>query len=388
MTNPLFNLSYFLIGMYFGLINYSIRKGIIDINENTRIYNQIQNDKKGNKNKTIINELIPPDNRPSCNTRFSINIDDYEDKDEDDISVDNNKKDQERKRTFVINHNINELFMNSIDFNDLDSKDDNINDKNTNQNIKKGVKEAPFLKSTINIINWHRNHEINLSFIILISFISLIIVSFIFISYLFLYLCERNIENSYEESKKLPAKLYLVDFITNPILNFIYLIDTEIFVFLVQWLFFILFMKRQYSFINFFSHIYWSSFIKSYFSFLIISNFVILYNFYSNETVVKLNLYNLFLYYFINSVIILILTVAFYISIELPLKKLFKYMIKNDYIIDITKEINEEEEEEEDEDEDEDEQKDDEGEEENENEDNHNNIKEENERAKNDNDIH
>ena len=390
MTNPLFNLSYFLIGMYFGLINYSIRKGIIDINENTKIYNQIQNDKKGNRKKTKINELIPSNNRLSHNSRFSKILNDDED-DEDEIFDDNNKSDIPRKKTFIKNQNINILFMNSIYSNDLDSEDGNIlYDKNIKQNIIKGDKEVPFLKSTINIINWHRNHEIYLFFIILISFITLIIVSFISINYLFLYLYERNIENSYEENKKLPAKLSLVDFITNPILNFIYLIDTEIFVFLVQWLFFILFMKRQYAFINFFSHIYWSSFIKSYFSFLMISNLVILYNFYSNETVVKLNLYNLFLYYFINCVIILILTIIFYISIELPLKKLFKYMVKNDYIIDITKKINEEEEEEEeeDEDEDEDEEKDDENEEENENEDRHNNIKEENTRAKKDNNIH
>ena len=31
--NPLYNLSYFLIGMFFGLINYSIQKGITDIYE-------------------------------------------------------------------------------------------------------------------------------------------------------------------------------------------------------------------------------------------------------------------------------------------------------------------------------------------------------------------
>ena len=98
---------------------------------------------------------------------------------------------------------------------------------------------------------------------------------------------------------------------------------------------------------------------KSYFSFLMISNLVILYNFYSNETVVKLNSYNLFLYYFINSVIIEFYTIIFYIIIELPLKKLFKYMVKKDYNIGVIKEINEEEEEEEEEDENEDEEKDD-----------------------------
>ena len=362
MTNPLFNLSYFLIGMYFGLINYSIQKGIIDINENSKIYNQIHNNKKGNRKMAKINELIPLNNRQSYNnTRFSLNLCEDEDKDEIIDDSKTNKTNKTRKKTYIINKNINDLFTNSVDNNELYSENDNIlNDKNTEQNCMKKVKEMPFLKSTINIIKWHRNHEINFCFIILIFFISLFIVSFIFINYLFLYLYKRNIKNSNEEKLgNHSTKLSLVDFITNPILNFIYLIDTEIFVVLVHWLFFILFMKRQYFFINFFSHIYWSYFMKSYFSFLMISNLVILYNFYSNETVVKLNSYNLFLYYFINSVIIEFYTIIFYIIIELPLKKLFKYMVKKDYNIGVIKEINEEEEEEEEEDENEDEEKDD-----------------------------
>ena len=33
INHPLFNLNYFLIGMFFGLINYSIQKGITDLEE-------------------------------------------------------------------------------------------------------------------------------------------------------------------------------------------------------------------------------------------------------------------------------------------------------------------------------------------------------------------
>jgi len=360
MTNPLFNLSYFLIGMYFGLINYSIQKGIIDINENSKIFNKIHNDKTKNRINYEINELDLLSNKESYNNaRFSSNFNDDEDKDKifDDIKTDG----KIRKKNHIINKYINDLFTNSFDNNDLNSINNKIIGKNNEQNIMEEFKEMPFLKSSIIIIKWHRNHQIFFFFIILISLISLLILSFIFITYLFLYLYERNIKNSNEENN-ISKKLSLVDFITNPILNYIYLIDTEIFVFLVHWLFFILFMKRQYFFINFFSHNFWSYFMKSYFSFLMISNLVILYNFYNSETVIKLNLYNLFLFYFINSVIISILTNIFYITIELPLKKIFKYLVKKeDYIIDNNKERGEKGNEEE---EDEDEEKDDENEEE------------------------
>jgi hypothetical protein len=107
MTNPLFNLSYFLIGMYFGLINYSIRKGIIDINENSKIYNQIHNNKKGNRKMAKINELIPLNNRQSYNnTRFSLNLCEDEDKDEIIDDSKTNKTNKTRKKTYIINKNI------------------------------------------------------------------------------------------------------------------------------------------------------------------------------------------------------------------------------------------------------------------------------------------
>jgi hypothetical protein len=42
MTNPIFNLSYFLIGMFFGSINFTIQKGIVvsNINESNEIKNK------------------------------------------------------------------------------------------------------------------------------------------------------------------------------------------------------------------------------------------------------------------------------------------------------------------------------------------------------------
>ena len=41
MINPLFNLPSFLIGMYFGLMNYTIQKGILNLNISYFYYNFI-----------------------------------------------------------------------------------------------------------------------------------------------------------------------------------------------------------------------------------------------------------------------------------------------------------------------------------------------------------
>ena len=138
-------------------------------------------------------------------------------------------------------------------------------------------------------------------------------------------------------------KLSLSDYISNPILNIFYLIDIELIVFFFQWILFILYMKGQYFVINFFNNIYWSPLNKAYFSLIIICNPIILFIFYDSETVVKLNLYNLYLYFFIDSAFIAISTMFVYIIIELPLKKIFKYIFNKDYIIiSKTEELNEE----------------------------------------------
>jgi len=151
---------------------------------------------------------------------------------------------------------------------------------------------------------------------------------------------------------QLKEKLSLEEFNMNGILNHIFLLDIEVFVFLVQWLLFILFMKSQYFFIDFFSHIYWSFFNKSQFSFLVVYSLVILNNFYASETVVKLNLYNLFLYFFINLFHIALMTILVYIIIELPMRKICKYFLKEEYkIVSITEKIDDDEEEEDEEDE-------------------------------------
>ena len=48
LLNPLYNISYFLIGMYFGLINYSIQKGITKIYKENRYekYYQLEESQK------------------------------------------------------------------------------------------------------------------------------------------------------------------------------------------------------------------------------------------------------------------------------------------------------------------------------------------------------
>ena len=339
MLNPLFNINYFLIGMYFGLVNYSLQNDI-------KIFQQDKNNVKFIEIKKIINDS----NNGFIEIDISNNIslkNHSKDSNEDNYNIINNKGDKENK----INENDdNEYSLNS-------KEDDNTLDKNI---YTKEIESMPFLKSTIHFIEWHRKKKLECFFnaliVILIIFISIFSISYLF----FIWHYERKIDNKstnnidYEESDKLYEKLSLEHFITNDLLNFLYLIDIEFVVFFIQWGFFILLMKGQFFINNFFSHHYWSVFTKSYFSFIMVCNTIILVVFYESETVVKLNLLNLFLYFCINMTFILFFTIINYIYIDLPMKKIFRvlvYMFTKNDILNIEEEEEKEEEEEEEEEE-------------------------------------
>ena len=75
---------------------------------------------------------------------------------------------------------------------------------------------------------------------------------------------------------------------------------------------------------NFFSHNYWNIFIKSYFSYALVSGPVILYTFYENETILTVYIYSIILYSFINAIFVFLFTIIFYTFYEYPLRMLVK----------------------------------------------------------------
>ena len=336
MINPLFNISYFLIGMYFGLMNYTIQKGINDIgNEiifnkyNSNIYNKDEDEILKKERKSVnINKFL------NSKDIYSIgNDDDFEDE-EDDSNNDDSKSSLNKKRT---SSSVGAIEDNKSD--EKKSKDKNKKqfskiDKNTlskttkKNNLKyniKELKEMPFLISAMNFVNMHKNPKYFKIFIIILIILSLTIVLFISAPYIFFV---DYINKEPKDKVEIEEKYTLEYLITNKAINIFYLIDIEIVVFYVQWLFFVLFMKGHYFINDFLGHLYWSFLNKTYFSFLIILSPIILYFLYESDTIIKLNRLNLYLYFFMTLVIILIFLVLVYIIYELPLKKIFKYIFR------------------------------------------------------------
>ena len=359
MLNPLFNLPYFLIGLYFGLINYSIQRGISESNRDSD-YSRICNNKENEyeqkltyKNTNRIFKANTDDDNDFA--RDSINLDDEEEEVDDkkmgkifksntELQKLEVKKKESSKSTELKNKNPLKFDMNKGDFekNNESGFFTQRDSDDTNSLLNEEINEMPFLKAPTVIKLFMRKTKKNSIYIFILIFGCLFIMMFPLVHYIFISI-KSNIHFSGKKYKKdeLIKRLSLEKVIPNKALNFFYLIDIELVIFFLQSGFFILYMRGQETINEFFSHIYWSFFNKIYFAFILVLNPIILYNFYHSDNIIKLNTYTIYVYSFINMIVIVFFMVLCYIYLELPLKKLFKYLIRK---YEIAEEESEEEE--------------------------------------------
>jgi hypothetical protein len=283
MIHPLFNLPYYLMGMYFGLINYSVQKGITSI--------EVSNTSQENAMINLQNMF----------TGESINTEKKEEE---------NKTPEKKIREELIN----------LPF------------------LKSGVNITIWLKKPEK-----RTRIIAIGVIMALLLLFFSLSHFIFYSVIIgekydsilasLTYLEReaekkqgNIDNEKydKEYQKMENLLLLGDYITDTFVNIIYRIDIELYVFIIQSILFILYFKGQ-NFINdFFCHIFWGVLNKPYFSMILLANPLILYIFYQSETRIILNFFNVLLYSIISGCITFLFGSFGYLFFELPFKRLIR----------------------------------------------------------------
>ena len=338
MLNPLFNLSSFLIGMFFGLINYSIQKGI-----NLHGINLYQNFLNiDNRDLNIVPRYSELDDEQNIKERSftlcraknsfpielnnlgeSKNINRQEDEFKRSFSreVSNDKNIEIRTKSDNISKNNNNFDVNKMSF-------------SLNLNYETKIKEMPFLILPTKFLNFYKRNEgsfyyklINIIFFLLIAFFSC--AQFIYVGK------HAIIDEEKDDSKIILEKLSFKDVIINPFLNFFYVIDIELVVFMVNWIFFAIYSKgsKDADIYYFFDNNFWAFFLKCYYSFIVISTPIILNIIYQSETVIKFDLLNLIFFSLISLFIILIVVIIVYIMAEIPLKKIFKSFLVRDEIL-------------------------------------------------------
>ena len=354
LINPYFNLSSFLIGMYFGLINYSIQKGITNLYKNKNDHNVINlrlisdYSISENEDEVLVKSNTLQTNEKNNNLGFkSINDGGFSDQVSPECK--NNKirnsirppKNSNQKIENIIRNNINENLDNLF-------LEENIEENGSNKELSENIKRMPFLIWPIKFANLHRKNINKCSLKLFITISVIILIFFLYIEILLISM-KMNIDEN-PQDKSIISELSFSSIIPNSVLNIFYSIDIEIIIFIIQWLTFILYFKQIEIIQGFLNHVYWSIFVKCYFTYSLVSIPVILFVFYETETVVKLSIFNLVLYSFMNLILILILMIIFYSCLELPLKKIFKFFLKGKEILNL-----EDDDDDEDEDSDEDE---------------------------------
>ena len=340
MLNPIFNLPSFLIGMYFGLVNFTIQRGINDINEDDK-----------NNFELLDKEQYSPLSENNENKE--------EEKNKIDLRVntfsENNKV--YGALTFYRHNTIifkkEEMYQNTKkkkSFDEIYEKTKKNYDINMDMTMENNdiMTEMPFLKSTINFTNFHRKNQDKKILKIILAIFIILILSFIFVRYIFIY---TNISKEIKKLDKITNEpnssdinntnvkritdiLSLEDLLPNLFLNILYVIDIELVVLMINLIFFYLYFKGG-QINDFLSHIYWSFFIKSYFSYTLVSGLVILYILYQSETIFKVNIYTIMFYSLISSFFIFIAVIIFYSCYEYPLKKIFKTLKIRRYYINL-----------------------------------------------------
>ena len=318
MLNPIFNLPSFLIGMFFGLINYSIQKGI-NLYIYDSFYQRIFN--IDNKDSHIEPKDSESENEQSIMKRkysmvdsknsLSVELNNY------DGSSNTNRRQHDDLRSYsetIIPHKNTKKKIKSynknLDDNFTVKSDINGNEISLTSNEK--LREMPFLILPTKFLNFYHKNEGRFYFKLIIIVFILLIALFSCIQFIYVGIYS-NIEEN-DDSKALLEKLSFKKVINNRSLNFFYAIDIDLIVFMVNLVFFVIYSKGYQSvdIYNFFDNNFWSFFLKCYYSFIIISTPIILIIIYQSETVITFDLLNLILFSLISLFTILLVVVLFY----------------------------------------------------------------------------
>ena len=327
MTNPLFNLPYFLIGLHFGLINYSLQNGVMNKFDSS-IYSKINSF-----------SFLTKDEDDKGGDLFQ------DEKEGKEIDEDNNK---DKKKDNIIN-NSNEISNLDIIKGDKENEklETKINNKEEKEekdeaeyesncmlsktpvkNYKTETKKFPFLKFSIKYINYRKRSSEVLYLIIAIILIAPLLVHSIFLKInqnnLEDFLTEFKKDNNKYDTKIFLSLLNLESYLSSNVVNAVFRVDIEFFVFFIHLLIFILQVKGRNNILSFFTDIRWGIFSKCYFSFSVLCNMVILFSIYSAESLISVNIYTIYLYFIFNTILIIFYMSFTYICFELPLKKLIK----------------------------------------------------------------
>ena len=142
MLNPIFNLPYYLIGMYFGLVNFSIQKGIVlhkyKANDSYALIEMFENSQEQESENSEKEKDLELNKINTQNNSTFKNVDESDELQDSYKALRKKAKKYKNKRE---ENNINEQ------------------ENNKNEDLDEKINEMPFLISPIKFLNFHRGYD-------------------------------------------------------------------------------------------------------------------------------------------------------------------------------------------------------------------------------------
>lgn len=117
------------------------------------------------------------------------------------------------------------------------------------------------------------------------------------------------------------------EYLSNPIINFVYIFDEDIIILLIQYMFFSFFVKGEKYIMPFLSSERWTFTSKIHYPFLLYVNVVLVFVFYKSETRITVELLSVFFYGIVCGLILFVVIWLNCIMFEFPWKRLTWFML-------------------------------------------------------------
>ena len=125
----------------------------------------------------------------------------------------------------------------------------------------------------------------------------------------------------------------LYNYLSNTFINYFYLIDNDIFLFIFHYLMLSLFCKNEKFLIKYLSKDMWEISVKIYLSFSLFVNFIIIFIMQKTQTKINIQLFSILYYGILSWCILLFISYLFSIFFEIPFKRISHQILKDNKII-------------------------------------------------------
>ena len=179
--------------------------------------------------------------------------------------------------------------------------------------------DTEYMGLIFNIVYFLRYQNKTIYYIVnsIITFIAFI---FVFFEQIYFYI------NYWIEGDDFPLRNYLSSFFV----NYFYLIDNDLFLFVLHYLMLSLFFKNEKFLITYLSKDIWEISVKLYLSFLLFVNFIIIFIMQKTQTKINIQLFSILYYGILSWCILFVITYLFSVLFEIPFKRISHQLLKSE----------------------------------------------------------